>query len=320
VPHQIALARTAAPEADLVVPCGDAPVFPAAGEHEPGEPAAAAPRPLLWGGALSIVLVCHLAIGLSWIARAPLGTGVHDAPAETFDLDLAGPMDGGLVEPSVEAAPDVPPPEIAREEPRLATASPDGSPPSHEAPATPSAPPSADATVVVPPTRQERAAPDAERETDRRRERAREERAREERARQERARERAEAARLRAEEAGRRAAAIRPGQVGAARAEGSAGRSPAPASSGASAAASAAWRSQIVAILRSRFAGGSGAGMASVAFSVTRGGQIAGARLAGSSGDPRIDAAALAAFRGPVPPPPAGYVGALSFNIRLGVR
>ena len=72
-------------------------------------------------------------------------------------------------------------------------------------------------------------------------------------------------------------------------------------------------------MLRSRFAGGA-AGIATVNFSVTRGGQLVGARLAASSGDARLEAAALGAARGAVLPPPADYAGALNFNVRLGVR
>ena len=164
--------------------------------------------------------------------------------------------------------------------------------------------------MVLPPSVRKEPS-EAERERARAREQAR--RARE-----------AEAARERAEEARRRAAAARREQAASTRlARGEAqGQGAAPsraAPGGGSTEASAAWRGRIVALLRSRFAGGA-AGIATVNFSVTRGGQLVGARLAASSGDARLDAAALGAARGAVPPPPADYAGALNFNVRLGVR
>ena len=92
------------------------------------------------------------------------------------------------------------------------------------------------------------------------------------------------------------------------------------AATGASAASSAAWRSQLVAYLQSRlrYPSGSGsAGAAAVSFSVSRSGAVLSAGLSRSSGNPTLDAAALATVRGSVPSPPADYVGSLSFNIPI---
>ncbi len=90
--------------------------------------------------------------------------------------------------------------------------------------------------------------------------------------------------------------------------------------SGASAASSAAWRSRLVAYLQGRLRYPSGTpstGAAGVSFSVSRGGQVLSASLSRSSGNPTLDAAALAVVRGAVPPPPSDYTGALSFNIPI---
>ena len=254
----------------------------------------------LWGAIFCLVLAAHAAIGIVWLTRAlpVLEDGRVAEPA--FDLDLADPAPAeDVAGPVLEPAPDVPEPTVPPAEPAepapvppLEAAAP---PPFSEMPLA--EPTSASRRSAIPARLPVRPSPALQA-----RERARE-------------RERAEARREAAEETRRRAVAARQTrETGASRSTAAPATPP-----GASAAASAAWRGQIVGILRGRFAGGA-RGMASVSFSVGRGGQIAGARLTASSGDARLDAAALAAFRGAVPPPPAGYVGPLTFNIRLGVR
>jgi protein TonB len=66
-------------------------------------------------------------------------------------------------------------------------------------------------------------------------------------------------------------------------------------------------------------------GVATVAFSVTRGGQATGVRLVGSSGHSELDSAALSAIRSaqPLPVPPADMpASALSFSVpfRYSIR
>ncbi|WP_342151943.1 TonB family protein [Methylorubrum sp. SB2] len=75
----------------------------------------------------------------------------------------------------------------------------------------------------------------------------------------------------------------------------------------------AAWRGALSATIKGRMnrgAGvGTGGGVATVRFTVSRSGAVSGASLASSSGIPAIDAAALAAVRGSLPAAPAGYDG-----------
>lgn len=297
---------------------------------------------VLWAALLCLVAAAHAAVGAFWLTRRLPVLGGLQSSEPVFELDLAEPAAAGTaapiapVEPTsqVETAPMVePPPDIPA--PQMpATTDQAGVPAEPAAPAA--LPPEPDPPgplppETTPPPRKAEAPASRPSPAEQARERLRE-------------RERAEARREAAEERRRQAArhsrdsgarqADRPSRLapgpssptsGASRASGASQASGAPrapsaaAASGASAAASAAWRNQIVGILRGRFAGGA-RGMASVSFSVSRGGQIAGARLTASSGDARLDAAALAAFRGAVPAPPAGYVGPLTFNIRLGVR
>ena len=251
---------------------------------------------LRWGSALAVALAAHAAVGLAWLTRTPDGEAPEQLPAVIFDLALSA-MPGGAGEAPPQPAPQVAPPEGPADTPAVEAGA---APPSVAASAPLRKSPSPVARPVVSPKPSARHEPSPAEEARKQAE----------------ARRKAEAARERAEEIRRRAAALRQEQAAGASRPGPA--DPAFASVGA-AAASAAWRARIVGILRSRFAGGA-AGMASVTFSVAPGGRIAGARLTVSSGDPRLDAAALAAFRGPVPPPPAGYAGPLTFHIRLGVR
>ena len=262
-----------------------------------------------WGAMLALVLVAHGAVGFAWLSRSLPAPEFGGATEPAFDLDLdrdlveAASVEGAA-SPALEPAPEVPEPEV----PPAAAASPSDPlpPPQLEAVAPPPLPDMPRTEPTVPTRRGTAPARPPAREP------SPAERARE--------RERADARREAAEEGRRRAAAARQGRAAVAAQPAPSGRAAAPAAApAASTAASAAWRSQIVGILRGRFAGGS-SGMASVTFSVGRGGQIGGARLTASSGDARLDAAALAVFRGAVPAPPAGYVGPLTFNIRLGVR
>lgn len=76
----------------------------------------------------------------------------------------------------------------------------------------------------------------------------------------------------------------------------------------------ATWRGELMAHLNrhKRRPAGAGAGTASVAFTISRSGQVLSARLIGSSGDPVLDqeAAALPRRASPVPAPPPGVGGA----------
>lgn len=282
----------------------DAPVTEAeAGELRPIRYA----RALLWGPALVLALVVHGAIGLAWLRRPLPALVASGSSAQVFELDLSEAPTDEAASPSEDARTDAAEAPASAPEPAAAEAAegPAPSPPPVEPPAPLAAPSAPDPDMAAVSARAAEA---------RRRARARE---RHETARADAEARRAADARSKADIRRRIASVAAPAASAPA---GNGGRAAAPpSSSGASAAASAAWRSQIVAILRGRFAGG-GSGMASFTFSVTRGGQIAGARLTASSGDPRLDAVAHAVFRGAVPAPPSGYVGALTFNIRLGVR
>ncbi|MFC7662032.1 cell envelope integrity protein TolA [Methylorubrum suomiense] len=70
----------------------------------------------------------------------------------------------------------------------------------------------------------------------------------------------------------------------------------------------AAWKSMLSSTIRGRMnrnaASGTGGGVATVRFTVTRSGSVTSASLASSSGVPAIDSAALAAVRGSLPPAP----------------
>ncbi len=86
----------------------------------------------------------------------------------------------------------------------------------------------------------------------------------------------------------------------------------------------ATWRGSIIAHLnrRKRSAGGQ-RGMATVAFSINRSGQVLSARLVRSSGNAALDREAVALVRraSPVPPPPADIKGnsvLLSVPVRVG--
>ncbi|GBU18302.1 MULTISPECIES: energy transducer TonB [Methylobacterium] len=82
------------------------------------------------------------------------------------------------------------------------------------------------------------------------------------------------------------------------------------AASGNDANALAQWKGMLSSAIRGRMnrnaAAGTSGGVATVRFTVTRGGQVTSAGLAGSSGVGAIDSAALAAVRGSLPPAPAG--------------
>lgn len=101
-----------------------------------------------------------------------------------------------------------------------------------------------------------------------------------------------------------------------------AGARPGPvvASPGASAASAASWRARLIAYLQGnlRYPAGATTGAAFVTFSMVRSGQVTSARLARSAGSPALDAAALALFRGALPPPPPDVPGSsFSFNIPI---
>ncbi len=73
----------------------------------------------------------------------------------------------------------------------------------------------------------------------------------------------------------------------------------------------AAWKGMLSSTIKGRMnrgaAAGTDGGVATVRFTVSRSGAVSGAALVSSSGVPAIDAAALAAVRGSLPPAPAGF-------------
>lgn len=70
-----------------------------------------------------------------------------------------------------------------------------------------------------------------------------------------------------------------------------------------------------------RFPSGASGGTAQVAFSIDRAGRVLSSRLIGSSGDPALDAEAVAMMRraSPVPAPPSS-VGGGSITLAVPVR
>ncbi|MGX9393964.1 TonB family protein (plasmid) [Nitrobacteraceae bacterium UC4446_H13] len=110
------------------------------------------------------------------------------------------------------------------------------------------------------------------------------------------------------------------------RAQQRADRIAAPTSSAAQvpAAAVATWRSTLMAHLNrnKRFPPGATQGVASVVFTIDRGGRVVSARLARSSGDRVLDAEAVALARraSPVPAPPAGMGGRGTLSISVPIR
>lgn len=274
---------------------------------------------LLWAAAFATAILAHLALGAFVLARIPEpSSAAEDLPAVQIDMapPASAPVDtpiparpqesvpaSAAPDPVMEEVPDVPDPDVPPPTPLLREARIDEKPvpapldiPLPELPPPAVVPPNP--AVVLPPPPKSVAVPKPPKPPDRQ---VAETRPR----------------RVKAEERAERRVERRP----AAEAAGMRSDSTvASVSSGASAAASAAWRSQLVAYLQSRLhypPGAVSTGAAGVAFSVTRGGQVSGASLTRSSGNPTLDAAALAVFRGAVPPPPAGYSGTLSFNIPI---
>lgn len=96
------------------------------------------------------------------------------------------------------------------------------------------------------------------------------------------------------------------------------------AGAASSAAAAASWRSELIAHLNryKRFPSGAGSGgVATIAFTINRSGQVTGSRLLRSSGDSVLDAEAVALPRraSPVPAPPAG-TGGRSIGLAVPIR
>lgn len=289
----------------------------------PGGQALPAERPggrgdaLLWAAAFATAIAAHLALGAFLLVRIPEpSSAASDLPAVQIDMapPASAPVDTAIPappqdsvpasaapDPVMEEVPDVPDPDIPPPTPVLREARVDDTPVPVEIP-LPELPPPAvvppNPAIVMPPPPKPVAAPTPPKLPNRK---VAENRPR----------------RVRAEERAERRVERRPASAAAGQRSDS---TLASLSGGASAAASAAWRSQLVAYLQSRLRYPSGAvstGAAGVAFAVTRGGQVSGASLTRSSGNPTLDAAALAVFRGAVPPPPAGYSGSLSFNIPI---
>jgi protein TonB len=102
-------------------------------------------------------------------------------------------------------------------------------------------------------------------------------------------------------------------------------RAAAPAAGAASSAAAAAsWRSELMAHLNryKRFPSGAGrGGVATIAFTINRSGQVTSSRLLRSSGDSVLDAEAVALPRraSPVPAPPPG-AGGRSLGLAVPIR
>ncbi|MGN6311416.1 MAG: energy transducer TonB family protein [Xanthobacteraceae bacterium] len=96
------------------------------------------------------------------------------------------------------------------------------------------------------------------------------------------------------------------------------------AGASSSAAAAASWRSELMAHLNryKRFPSGAGSGgVATIAFTINRSGQVTGSRLLRSSGDSVLDAEAVALPRraSPVPAPPPG-TGGSSIGLAVPIR
>lgn len=96
------------------------------------------------------------------------------------------------------------------------------------------------------------------------------------------------------------------------------------AGAASSAAAAASWRSELIAHLNryKRFPSGAGSGgVATIAFTINRSGQVTGSRLLRSSGDSVLDAEAVALPRraSPVPAPPPG-TGGSSVGLAVPIR
>lgn len=94
--------------------------------------------------------------------------------------------------------------------------------------------------------------------------------------------------------------------------------------SGTSSSMSAAtWRGRLVAHLNrhKRHPGGGARGTASISFTISRSGNVTGVRLTRSSGNPKLDQAAVALARraSPVPAPPSS-VGGGSVTINVPIR
>ncbi len=100
---------------------------------------------------------------------------------------------------------------------------------------------------------------------------------------------------------------------------------PAASASVAPPASPSAWKSELAAHLEryKRFPPGAArGGVASIAFTISRAGQVLSSRLVGSSGDPTLDAEAVALPRraSPVPAPPPGYGGGSAVAVAVPVR
>lgn len=272
---------------------------------------------VLWAGSLALALAAHLALGLHLLARPPASPVAGD-PLPAVEIDMAPPSSAAAPssrpgevappsaapDPAVEEAPDVPDVAVPPPEPLARETTPEPAAeavPQPEIPAPPATvvPPSP--AVLLPPPLSLAPPPAAatRRVPDRRP--------------AERTRARPAGAERRAEpQAGRRAATTA-----------AAGSAATAAAGGASAANAAAWRSRLVAYLQSRLRnppGSTSTGAAGVSFSVARSGAVTSASLVRSSGSPALDAAAMAVLRGPVPPPPPGYEGSLSFSTNFRFR
>ena len=296
-----------------------------------GEPSSRSEDALLWAGSLIVVLAAHTALGAWLLLRGPTPVQPADMlPVVTIDMAPASGSNEPAVpavpvavvpesaapDPVLEPVPDVPDPVVPRPEPKTRDATPEAAAAASE-PTLPDLDiplPDVPSPAVIPPTRIPAAAPplaaappprsppaplslNPPRPT--------------------RPAARAPSRRERAQNRRERPAAPRQ----------TAGSSGAPrnaavraAASGASQARSAAWRSQLVAYLQRmlRYPPGAGsAGAAYVSFAVNRQGRVLTARLARSSGNPTLDTAAMAIFRGAVPAPPPDYAGSLTFNIPI---
>ncbi len=82
------------------------------------------------------------------------------------------------------------------------------------------------------------------------------------------------------------------------------------ASAAASANAARLWGAMVRGAIQGRVRSVGASGTATVRFTVSRSGRVIGASLAHSSGNGSIDAAAVAAASGSVPPAPAEFTGA----------
>lgn len=274
-----------------------------------------------WLLAAAAVLAVHLGIGYLWFSRQPPEPRGVSVDAVLLDLpppeQAPAPAPTPPQEAQPEAAPPPPPPEVKPPEPEppppeMTQPEPVPPPPPVTQEIVPETPvlPKPEAVIELPKPvpavdlkQQEEARRRAEEQQEQRRRAEDKKREAEHRAKV--LADQARKEQLKREASARAAAAA---QANAAK-------------SAANAASRGDWLSEV----RSRIASaahdlpGGGSGVATVGFTVDRGGHIGGVRVVHSSGLPNLDQEAVATVRraGSVPPPPSGASESVSMPIRF---